>query len=134
LTRRWPGWQPAVLDPQVASCAGGQKDRPLLVEYDADGDGASDVAIAVQTGGGTRLVVIMNRSWDSDVYDVDSLGGAAANGFLGVMPRGRRFTNPATQIDDYFSNPTITATRCGEPVAAYRWNGTGFAKVVLEAK
>ena len=134
LTRRWPKWQLAVLDPQVATCASGQTDLPLLVELDADGDSASDVGVAIQTGEATRLVVILNRGWDTVVYDVDSLGGAAANGFLGVVTRGRRFMNPATNMDDYFSNPTVMATRCGEPALAYRWTGVGFEKVVLDAK
>ena len=134
LTRRWPKWQLAALDPQVASCAAGQKEMPLFVELDADGDSAPDVGLAVQTGEATRLVVILNRAWDTDVYDIDSLGGAAANGFLGVVTRGRRYMNPATKLDDYFSNPTVMATRCGKPALAYRWTGVGFEKVVLDAK
>lgn len=134
LRRRWPKWQLAALDPQVPACASGQKDLPLLVELDADGDSASDVGVAIQTGEGTRLVVILSRAWDTDIYDIDTLGGAAANGFLGVVPRGRRYTNPATNLDDYFSNPTVMATRCGEPALAYRWTGVGFEKVVLDAK
>jgi hypothetical protein len=131
LADLWPKWQPATLDPQVRNCAAGRNDPPLRLEFDADGDGAMDLALAVQTGEGTRLAVILNRALDTVVHDLDSLGGPAANGFLGVAPRGSRFTNPATKLDDYFGNPTLTATRCGEPVTAYRWTGVGFEKVVL---
>ena len=128
LTRRWKTWELATLDPQVQTCAAGRTEYPLFVRYDADGDAAEDVAAAVQTPEGTKLVVILNRSWKIDLHELDNLGTSAANGFLEVAPRGRRFVNPATRIDDYFSNPTLTATRCGVPVTAYRWTGVGFEK------
>jgi len=130
LTDLWPNWQEATLDPQVRNCAAGQTDLPLRLEFDADGDGALDLALAVQTGDGTRLAVILNRALETVVHDVASLGGPAANGFLGIVPRGSRYLNPSTKLDDYFSNPTLTVTRCGEPVSAYRWTGVGFENVV----
>lgn len=134
LTKRWKTWERATLDPQVKNCAGGRTELPVFLEFDADGDAATDVAAAVQTPEGTRLVVILNRSWQIELHDLDSLGSSGANGFLEVVPRGRRFTNPNTKIDDYFSNPTLTVTRCNEPVTAYRWNGVGFEKLVLGGK
>jgi hypothetical protein len=134
LTKRWKTWERATLDPQVKNCAGGRTDLPVFVEFDADGDSANDVGAAVQTPEGTRLVVILNRSWQIELHDLDSLGSTGANGFLEIMPRGRRFTNPNTKIDDYFSNPTLAVVRCGEPVMAYRWNGVGFEKITLGGK
>jgi hypothetical protein len=134
LTRRWKTWERATLDPQVKNCAAGRTEFPLFLEFDVDGDEANDVAAAVQTPEGARLIVILNRSWQIELHDLDSLGSTGANGFLEVIPRGRRFTNPNTKIDDYFSNPTLTVTRCNEPVMAYRWNGVGFEKLVLAGK
>jgi hypothetical protein len=134
LTRRWKTWERATLDPQVKNCAAGRTEFPLFLEFDADGDAANDVAAAVQTPEGTRLVVILNRSWKIELHDLDALGSSGADGYLEVVPRGRRFTNPNTKIDDYFSNPTLTAIRCGQPVIAYRWNGVGFEKIALDAK
>jgi hypothetical protein len=134
LTRRWKTWERAPLDPEVKNCAAGRTEFPLFLEFDADGDAANDVAAAVNTPEGTRLVVILNRSWQIELHDLDSMGSGAANGFLEIAPRGKRFTNPNTKIDDYFSNPTLTATRCGQPVTAYRWNGVGFEKIVLDGK
>src|SRR5687767_312893 len=66
LTRRWPKWQLAALDPQVPGSAAGQKEMPSLVQLDADGDSAPDVGVAIQTGEATRLVVILSRTWDTD--------------------------------------------------------------------
>jgi hypothetical protein len=134
LTKRWKTWELATLDPEVKNCAGGRTELPLFIQFDADGDAANDVAAAVHTPEGTRLVVILNRSWKIELHDLDSLGSTAANGFIEIAPRGRRFVNPRTKIDDYFSNPTLTATRCGTPTIAYRWNGVGFEKMELDNK
>ncbi len=133
LDRAFDKWEIAPVDPQSVSCQA-QNDgasSSSFVRGDLNSDGLPDLALAVKTPQGVRLVAVFERTIDSLVVDVDSLGQTAADGALGIQPRGSTFKNPGDGLDDYFTAETIAVSRCGQPRTLYFWSGLGFRKVVL---
>jgi hypothetical protein len=132
LDERWKGWQLATIDPQAASCAQDGHAPSALIPGDFDGDGRPDVALAVKTRHGVRLAAVLSRENDTIVYDIDSLGDAAANVSVGVEHRGTKFINPRSMLVDYFPADTLTTSRCGQGRTGYFWTGSGFSKWTLQ--
>jgi hypothetical protein len=131
LDAKWKGWQLATMDPQSQSCRGDGGESPVVLQGDFDDDGRLDTALAIKTAQGVRLVAAMARVQETLLYDIDSLGDAAASGYLGLERRGTKFTNPNTKLDDYFAADTLTVYRCGQPRTAHIWTGLGFSKVTI---
>jgi|SRR5579862_2073780 len=131
LDHKWPrkDWQRATLDPQVASCLPATVPPKTVVTSDFDSDGMSDIALAVSTSKGTRLVVLMARTYGYELFDVDALGDKAAGLALGIDPRGKRFVNADTTGVDNYSSDSIAAIGCANAHFSYLWSGFDFYKV-----
>lgn len=131
LGAKWPGaWSVATVGPQVASCLAG-KPAATIVTSDFDSDGAADLAAAITTPKGVRLVVLLARDDHYALYDVDAFGDEGATGGLGLGKRGAGFTKASSFFKDFYSADTLTAFTCAGPVASYLWSGLGFYKVAL---
>jgi hypothetical protein len=123
-------WQIATVAPQAVACQNGS--AAPFVRGDLNSDGQPDLALAIKTAEGVHLVAVFERATDSTVVDVDSMGQEAADGAVGIQPRGGSFKNPDDALDDYFTADTLMVTRCGQPRTLYFWSGLGFRKVVLK--
>jgi hypothetical protein len=132
LDAKWPGWSIATIGPQVASCLAG-KPAATVVTSDFDSDGAADLAAAITTPKGVRLVVLLARDDHYAVYDVDAFGDQGATAGLGLGKRGAEFTKADSLFKDFYSADTLTAFTCAGPVASYLWSGLDFYKVALAA-
>jgi hypothetical protein len=131
---RFKGWKLAIVDPQATSClADGQKSGPPFVQGDLDGDGRPDVALAIKTSQGVRLVAVLARLDDAQVYDIDGLGADASSVSLALARRGMGFTNPNTTLPDWFATDALITSRCGQARTAYVWSGSKFDKLALPA-
>jgi hypothetical protein len=130
LTKKWPLWELASIDSAASSCATG-KPAEARVTADFDYDDHVDIAAAIKTAKGVRLVALVWRSWGYDLYDVDALGEQTATGYLEVAGHGTKFINPTTMLPDFFSGNTLTIHTCGKPTTAYTWNGVGFRKITI---
>ena len=133
LDKAFDKWEIAPVDPQSVSCQSQNDGAPpsSFVRGDLNSDGQPDLAVAIKTSTGVRLVAVFERAVDSLVVDVDSLGQTAADGAIGIQARGSTFKNPGDGLDDYFTADTIAVSRCGQPRTLYFWSGLGFRKVVL---
>lgn len=125
-------WQLATVDPRALDCRRDGENAPVLVTGDLNGDGNPDIAVAVATRNGVRLVAILARVTGGVVVEMGELGATSAAGYLGLEPRGRAFKTIDDPIGDFFAADTVTVSRCGQPRTAYVWTGTGFRKVVLQ--
>ena len=133
LDAKWPkSWSIASVGPQVASCLAG-KPAAMLVTSDFDSDGAADLAAAVTTPKGVRLVVLLARDDHYAFFDVDGLGDQGATAGLGLGKRGAVFTKATSLFQDFYPADTLTAFTCAGPVASYLWSGLDFYKVALAA-
>jgi len=130
LAKKWPNWQLASIDSSAGACLAG-KPAQARVTGDFDYDDHVDIAAAIQTGLGTRLVALIWRSWGYDLYDIDALGEQTASGYLEIASHGTKFVNPTTMLPDFFSGNTLTVRACGKPATAYTWNGVGFSKLKI---
>jgi hypothetical protein len=132
LDAKWPGWSIATIGPQVASCLAG-KPAATVVTSDFDSDGAADLAAAITTPKGVRLVVLLARDDHYALYDVDAFGDQGATAGLGLGKRGAEFIKADSLFKDFYSADTLTAFTCAGPVASYLWSGLDFYKVALAA-
>ena len=131
LDEVWPKtWSIAPLASQVASCMSG-KPSASIVTSDFDSDGAADIAAAVTTPQGVRLVVLLQRDDHYALFNVDGLGGQGASAGLGLEKRGAMFTKATSLFKDFYSADTLTAYTCTGPTASYLWGGLDFYKVAL---
>lgn len=101
------------------------------VSGDFNSDGQADLAAALKTGKGIRLVALLTRLEESDVIVIENAEGDAEFGTLGVIPRGKAYKDPDDKLDNYFGSDTLTVQRPGQPTTAYQWNGLSFRKLVL---
>jgi hypothetical protein len=132
LEAAWPkAWSIAPLGSQVSSCLSGQP-AGTIVTSDFDSDGATDLAAAVSTPQGVRLVVLMQRDDHYALFNVDGLGdqGGAGAG-LGLAKRGVTYTKANTLFRDFYSADTLTTYGCTGPTVSYLWGGLDFYKVPL---
>jgi hypothetical protein len=131
LDAKWPKtWSLAPLSPQVASCLSG-KPAATVVTSDLDSDGLPDLAAAIATPQGVRLVALLARDDHYAVFDLDALGTQAASAGLGIGKRGAMFTKAASLFHDFYPTDTLTAYTCAGPIASYLWGGLTFYKVDL---
>jgi len=127
----WPNsWSIASIGPQVVSCLAG-KPSTTIVTSDFDSDGLPDIAAAVKTPKGVRLVVLLARTNHYALFDVDGLGDQGASAGLGLGKRGDAFTKAASLFQDYYPTDTLTVYTCAGPVTSYLWGGLAFYKVAL---
>jgi hypothetical protein len=131
LDAKFKKWQIATVDPQSVACQNNGSAAPF-VRGDLNGDGQPDLALAIKTDTGVHLVAIFERSTDSTAVDVDSMGQTAADGGVGIQPRGSSFKNPDDGLEDYFTADTLVVSRCGQPRTLYFWSGLGFRKLVVK--
>ncbi len=132
ISQQWKSWSLATTDPQAIACRTSGDAPGAMVQGDFDGDGRPDVALAVKTPQGVRLVAVLSRLEDGRLFDVNALGDAQATAALGVARRGSSYRNPLADLDEYFATDTPTTERCGQPGrTAYFWNGAGFTKQAL---
>lgn len=133
LDAKWPGaWSIATIGPQVASCLAG-KPAATIITSDFDSDGAADLAAAIATPKGVRLVVLLARHDHYALFDVDALGDQGATAGLGLGKRGAVFTKATSLFQDFYSADTLTTFTCAGPAASYLWSGLDFHKVTLAA-
>ncbi|HET9369885.1 MAG TPA: hypothetical protein VFO19_06540 [Vicinamibacterales bacterium] len=133
LNKQFPDWQFAALDEAAnAACAGGPPTLGTIVQLDVDSDLRPDIAAAVLTSSGVKLVVLLNREKGYRVFDLGPVGDKAAAGTLAVAPRGQRYLRPEGRVDEFFSNATLTLHRCNQPPAAFVWNGATFDQIVID--
>jgi hypothetical protein len=134
LDKKFRDWQFAAADETAnAACAGGPASLGTIVQLDIDSDLRPDIAAAVLTASGVRLVALLNRQKGYLAFDLTSLGEKAAAGTLAVVPRGQRYIRPQAKADEFYSNATLTLHRCGQPATAFVWNGSGFDQIVIGA-
>lgn len=134
LNSAWSnGWSVASLGTQVASCIDG-KPSASIVTSDFDNDGIADIAAAIATPKGVRLVVLLARSDHYALFDVDGLGTQGASEGLGLAKRGDTFTKAGSLFKEFYSTDALTAYGCQGPTASYLWTGLGFDKVDLSAQ
>jgi hypothetical protein len=127
LDEQFDDWELVSMDATAASCVAGAGSS---IAGDIDSDGQPDLAAAVRTPEGIRLVVLLSRLWGYQTFDVDAFD--PSGGYLALKPRGTMFNNPGTSMRDYFRNDTLTIARCGEPAfVAYIWRGFDFGKVEI---
>jgi hypothetical protein len=131
LNQRYKHWQLAAVDPAAGSCAANGAGAKAFVQGDLDGDGRADVALALKTDQGVRLVVLLARVQDVALFDVDALGDAQSNVFLGMEHRAAPFSKQTGLVREYFSTDSVTTFHCGQVMTAYLWNGAGFLKTPL---
>jgi len=122
-------WGVATIDPKAAACAT-DGPPPRAIEGDFNSDGTPDAAAAIKVADGVHLVAVLNRVEDALVIDLDTVGQAAADGFLVLRKRGDKYTD-STGLQDFLPADTITFVRCGQPTVAYLWSGTSFRKSTL---
>ena len=132
LNETFDKWQIAPIDPQSVACRT-DASAQSFVRGDLNSDGQPDLALAVKTADGVHLVAVFERATGGLVVDVDTLGQSAAEGTLGLEPRGSSFKNPEDGLEDYFTADTLVISRCGQPQTLYFWNGLGFRKLTLRA-
>jgi hypothetical protein len=132
LKDKWPGWQLAEIDVQGNSACLDARAPSPVVQADIDSDGHPDVAAAIRTAQGVRLVALISRPGHYDTYDIDALGDTVSAAFLGIQPRGSSFRKVGEWIDHFYSADTLAAYQCGKPTAAYLWNGFRFLKIMVE--
>jgi hypothetical protein len=133
LDAKWPRtWSIATIGPQVASCLAG-KPAATIITSDFDSDGAADLAAAIATPKGVRLVVLLARHDHYALFDVDALGDQGATAGLGLGKRGAVFTKATSLFQDFYSADTLTTFTCAGPAASYLWSGLDFHKVTLAA-
>lgn len=134
LNAAWPhAWSIASLGPQVASCMAG-KPSAMIVTSDFDDDGIADLAAAVTTPKGVRLVVLLGRSDHYDFFNVDGLGDQGATEGLGLAKQGDTFTKAGSLFKEFYSTNALTAYNCKGPTASYLWSGLNFYKVDLSTQ
>jgi hypothetical protein len=131
LNNKWRGWQIATVDPALSCLTGDAATSPMLVQADFDSDGHPDVAAAIQTPQGVRLVAMMSREGGYELFDLDALGDKTAAAYLRVESRGTKFLRPPLQVPDYFSDATLATYTCGGGHTVYVWSGAGFEKIAL---
>jgi hypothetical protein len=131
LDEQWHGWELATVDARALACRPDGSASPAVVQGDFDDDGRGDAALLIKTSQGVRLVAAFTRVDDVLVFDVDSLGDTTADGYLGLEPRGAKFINPHTNLDDYFGADTPAVYRCDGSRVAYLWSGVGFTKLEI---
>jgi hypothetical protein len=133
LDNVWPkAWSIAPLASQVASCMSG-KPSASIVTSDFDSDGAADLAAAVTTPKGVRVVALLQRNDHYALFDIDGLGDQGASAGLGLAKRGAMFTKGTSLFKDFYPADTLTAYACTGPTASYLWGGLSFYKVALAA-
>lgn len=126
----WPKtWSIATLSSQVASCMSGKPAATVLTS-DFDSDGATDIAAAVTTPQGVRLVALLQRNDHYALFNIDGLGDQGASAGLGLAKRGAMFTKTSL-FRDFYPADTLTAYTCAGPTASYLWGGLAFYKVTL---
>jgi hypothetical protein len=48
-----------------------------------------------------------------------------------VQPRGTRYTEPGSAVEQHLSTDTLVAERCGAGRSLYRWRGFRFDRLDL---
>jgi hypothetical protein len=130
LDAKWPkSWSVAPLAPQLTSCLSGKSVSPVVVA-DFDSDNASDLAAAITTPQGVRLVVLLQRDDHYAVFNVDAIDPASPVA-VGLEKRGAPYTKADTLFRDFYSADTVTAYTCNGATTSYFWGGLDFYKVAL---
>lgn len=133
LEKRYPHWQVAPFAGGSDGCAAAKIPSPSVVNLDVNNDGFGDWAMQIQEGGNVKFIVAVGWLQEFHVYEIDTTPGSSAARALSMVHRGTAFLNPATQLQDFYSNDSVMATPCSGPPTVYRWNGDGFTPLVLKA-
>lgn len=120
----WPGAELGL--PAPMSCAGGTAAPVTLVRGDFNGDGAEDVALAVDDDGTRRLVAGFARL--EGEYSVIELGdGVMATPLtLDVVLGGSVYQLESLTVDFFFSTDTVVTRACDGQRTAWIWTGDTF--------
>lgn len=129
LNEKFKSWTPAELDQQATACQSAAGAAPLAVTADFDNDAKADLGLAVKTADGLKLVALMRRGNEYEVFELEPLGNGQSSAYLGLVKRGTRFESPLTSTDDFYAADTLSAYRCGAPAIHYIWTGLGFRRV-----
>jgi hypothetical protein len=129
LNEKFKTWTPAELDQQATACQQAAGAAPLAVTADFDSDAKSDLGLAVKTADGVKLVALLRRGNEYEVFELEPLGNGQSSAYLGLVKRGTRFESPLTSTDDFYAADTLSAYRCGAPAIHYVWTGLGFRRV-----
>ena len=129
LAEKFKTWTPAELDQQAAACQTAAGAAPLAVTADFDNDAKGDLGLAVKTADGIKLVALMRRGKEYEVFELEPLGNGQSSAYLGLVKRGTKFESPLTSTDDFYAADTLSAYRCGAPAIHYIWTGLGFRRV-----
>lgn len=129
LDERYKTWTPAEIDQQATACQPAGGAAPLAVTADFDSDAKPDLGMAVKTADGIRLVALMRRGEEYEVFELEPLGNGQASAYLGLEKRGTRFASPLTSTDDFYAADTLSTYRCGSTAVHYVWTGLGFRRV-----
>jgi len=127
LDDKWPGWQVAGTD-GTSSCQPGTP-APAAVNADLDGDARTDIAAAIKTPAGIRLVAVLDRLDKTSLQDVDAL---SSDVMWTVRKRGTKYRTVGSPVDDYFGEDTLVIQRCGGKATAYFWTGSAFHPQAIE--
>ncbi len=128
LNAKWHGWTPAEVDQQATACQPAGRTAPVALTADFDSDTKPDLALAVKTADGTKLVALLQRGEEYELFELaPPADGQAA--YLGLEKRGTKYASPLTSTDDFYAADTLTAYRCGTPPVHYLWTGLGFKRV-----
>jgi hypothetical protein len=134
LEKQYGHWQVAPISGGSDGCAAAAKTpSPSVVNLDVNDDGFGDWAMEIQAGANVKFVIAVGWLQDFHLYEIDSAAGSTATRALTMVHRGTSFTNPVTQLQDFYSNDSVLATPCTGAPTVYRWNGNGFTAVVLTA-
>jgi len=124
MDRQFTGWAIA----GVPGCVGAS--NPITA--DIDFDQSPDVAMVVQTGGESHVVIAMPRVLGGAiVFDLGPLSAIPGATHLVVLPQGRVVSAPGAMLVDYLSGPTFAAASCDGPLVAFVWTGYGFRRVTV---
>ena len=133
LEKQYGHWQIAPVGGGSDGCGAATAASPSVVNLDVNNDGFGDWAMQIQAGANVKFIIAIGWLQDFHVYEIDSAPGSTATRVLSMVHRGTSFTNPVTQLQDFYSNDSVLATPCSGAPTVYRWNGDGFTPIVLKA-
>jgi hypothetical protein len=125
VTHHWKGATLAEVPHAAPACAERGAQGSRFITGDFNGDGSQDVALAIQTADGIRIVAAMYQTHDYVLKDVAAKVDLT-NAVLSVRRHGEAYRVPNITVDNYFSLDTIVVTPCGQASTAYLWTGSAF--------
>jgi hypothetical protein len=130
LDGAWPNntWSVAAPSAEVSACTPGKPTSSIVVS-DFDSDNAADIAAAITTPQGVRLVVLLQRDDHYALFNVDAIDAKTAG--VGIGKRGAPFTKASTLFHDFYGSDTLTTFTCNGAGTSYPWGGLDFYKVAL---